>query len=256
MAREWKRIDKLAADLEGLFGGPPEVVVALGSGLGDAANEPDGSQTVEASEIGDWPESTVQGHHGLLRVGGVGGVRALFLQGRVHLYEGYSPAEVVRPIRAAIAWGARTAVLTNAAGAVSPALKPGVLMLIEDHLNLTGCNPLIGPADEARGPRFPDMTGLYDSELRLKAVETAEKLGIEIARGVYAGMLGPSYETPAEVLMLSKLGAHAVGMSTVLEAIAAKHMGARVCGISCITNKAAGLKGAILDHAHVQRIGE
>jgi purine-nucleoside phosphorylase len=253
---DWKTVEKLAARLGGIFGAPPEVVVTLGSGLGEAISKQEGSITAAASDIEDWPFSTVEGHRGRLTVGMVGGVRALILQGRVHLYEGYSPAEVVRPVRAAVEWGARTVVLTNAAGAVGEKLEPGELMLIADHLNLTSRNPLVGLSNDKKGPRFPDMTSLYDSELQRKALEIAGRLGIGLFQGVYAGLLGPSYETPAEVSMLRTLGAEAVGMSTVLEAIAARHMGARVAGISCITNKAAGLKGAILDHSHVQKIGK
>jgi purine-nucleoside phosphorylase len=171
--------------------------------------------------------------------------------GRVHLYEGYSPQEVVRPVRASIAWGARTLVLTNAAGGINPVLKPGSLMVIEDHLNLTGVNPLQGSNDEQRGPRFPDMGDAYSRTLRAHLVEEASRLEIPFRMGVYAGLMGPSYETPAEVKMLRTLGADAVGMSTVLEGIAAVHMGAAVAGISCISNMAATYDGVRLSHEDV-----
>ncbi len=177
------------------------------------------------------------------------------VQGRVHLYEGYSPEEVVRPVRALVTWGVQTIIITNAAGGVNPGFEPGRLMLIEDHLNMTGRSPLLGPNDDTRGTRFPDISDLYTKALRRLAAEAAEEHQIDLCRGVYAGVLGPSYETPAEVRMFGALGADAVGMSTVLEAVAAGHMGAAVLGISCITNRAAGLEGALLDHEDVKKAG-
>jgi purine-nucleoside phosphorylase len=162
---------------------------------------------------------------------------------------------VARPVRAAITWGADTVILTNAAGGVGQAAKAGDLMVLEDHINLTGRNPLRGPNDDERGPRFPDMTDIYDNELRALALDRAAELGLTLRTGIYAGMPGPSYETPAEVRMLESLGATAVGMSTVLEAIAARHLGARLVGISCITNQAATTRGAKLTHSEVQAIG-
>jgi len=174
------------------------------------------------------------------------------MQGRVHLYEGHGPSEVVRGVRAMIAYGAKVIVLTNAAGGIRNDLAPGALMLIEDQLNLTGTSPLIGPNDEALGPRFPALSDAYDPELRRLAAEVARKQRIKLPSGVYAGLLGPAYETPAEVRMVRTLGGDAVGMSTVLETIAARHMGARVLGISCITNRAAGLSKTAPNHEEVQ----
>jgi len=228
----------------------------LGSGLGSVADRLARRQTVPSSDLPGWPVSTVPGHVGQVHVGRLSTVPVMIVQGRVHLYEGYSPAEVVRSVRAAITWGVGTIVLTNAAGGIDPRTKPGQLMVIEDQLNLTGENPLQGPNDDSRGPRFLDMTGLYDSDIRIHALALAQELGIELSTGVYAGLKGPTYETPAEVRMLAALGAQAVGMSTVLEAIAARHLGAEVAGISCITNKAAGLAGAKLDHGDVQAAGQ
>ncbi len=256
MSDEWKRVDGIAAELRDRFGAATDVCIVLGSGLGAVADGLSDRQTVETREIADWPTSTVAGHRGSVQVGMVGSVRVLLLQGRVHLYEGYSPAEVVRPVRSAITWGVGTVVLTNAAGAVDKNLVPGQLMVFEDHLNLTGQNPLVGANSDDRGPRFPDLTALYSAELRTSAAECAARLGIDLATGVYAGVLGPSYETPAEVRMLFAAGASAVGMSTVHEAIAARHLSARVAAFSCITNRAAGLEGAVLDHDHVQRAGQ
>ena len=182
----------------------------------------------------------------------LGGVEILVQQGRVHLYEGFRAEEVTRPVRATVAWGVETAILTNAAGGVNPALEPGSLMIIEDHLNLTGRNPLVGPNDDERGPRFLDLTEVYDSELCELLRVSAKELEMEIAAGVYAGVLGPTYETPAEVRMLRSMAVDSVGMSTVLEAIAARHMGAKVGGISLVTNKAAGSDGTALSHEEVK----
>jgi purine-nucleoside phosphorylase len=174
------------------------------------------------------------------------------MQGRVHLYEGHAPSDVVRGVRAMIAWGAKIIVLTNAAGGIRKDLAPGDLMLIEDHLNLTAQSPLTGPNDDALGTRFPPLSDAYDPELRKLAGRVARAERFRVPSGVYAGVLGPAYETPAEVRMLRTLGADAVGMSTVLETIAARHMGARVLGISCITNLAAGLSDTAPSHAEVQ----
>jgi purine-nucleoside phosphorylase len=179
----------------------------------------------------------------------------MIIQGRVHLYEGYTPEEVVRPLRAAVTWGVENVVLTNAAGGIDAGFAPGQLMLITDHLNLTGQSPLVGRNDDRRGPRFPDMTDAYDPGLRRLARQCAAPLGISLKEGVYAGLLGPSYETPAEVGMLAGLGASAVGMSTVQEAIAVRHLGARLLGLSCITNAAAGISETPLNHEEVEEAG-
>jgi purine-nucleoside phosphorylase len=184
--------------------------------------------------------------------GRLGGRRVIAMQGRVHLYEGHSPQAVVFGVRTMLRMGARVLIVSNAAGGIGAHLSPGALMLIEDQLNLTGQSPLLGPNDEHLGPRFPDMSQIYDAALRSHATRCAERLGIPLTSGVYAGLLGPSYETPAEIRMLRTLGADAVGMSTVLETIAARHMGARCVGISCITNFAAGLSAQKLDHREVE----
>ncbi|MDD5309680.1 MAG: purine-nucleoside phosphorylase [Deltaproteobacteria bacterium] len=254
MDTDWKNVDEVARFLGERLGSPPHVLAVLGSGLGGMAAGLDDARSISTREVPGWPASTVAGHAGKLHRGRIGNVEMLVQEGRVHLYEGYAAAEVVRPIRAAIAWGARTIVLTNAAGAVNPALRPGELMVVEDHLNLTGENPLVGPNDEARGPRFPDMSAVYDPSLRALTLDKAGDVGVTLRTGVYAGLRGPSYETPAEVRMLAALGAHAVGMSTVLEAVAARHMGARVLGVSCISNLAAGLCATPQTHAEVQAV--
>jgi purine-nucleoside phosphorylase len=191
-------------------------------------------------------EATVEGHEGALYAGDVAGVPALVFAGRVHLYEGRSPTEIVRPVELAVEAGCETIVLTNAAGAIEPELEVGVPCLVSDHINLTGQSPLVGPHD-GRGPRFPDMTTVYDRELRALA------RGVDpgLREGVYAGLVGPTYETPAEVRMLAALGADLVGMSTVLEAIMARYLGARVLGISVVTNLAAGLSDRPLSHDEV-----
>jgi purine-nucleoside phosphorylase len=256
MINEWERVDNLAKSLDDAFGKAPDVAIVLGSGLGSVADRITDRQTISVSTLQDWRESTIEGHAGLLHKGKLGNTEVLLQQGRIHLYEGYTPAEVVRPVRAMITWGVRTVLLTNAAGGIDPAFKPGQLLIIEDHLNLTGMNPLVGSEGADRGPRFPDMTDVYDPKLRAVALRCAKQHDITLNRGIYAGMLGPSYETPAEVRMLRTLGATAVGMSTVHEAVVARHLGARIACISCITNYAAGLEGALLNHDDVKRAGE
>jgi purine-nucleoside phosphorylase len=254
--REWERVDRLAESLGDTFGKAPKIAIVLGSGLGTVADRLTDRQTISVSSLPDWRESTIEGHAGLVHKGKLGSVDVLLQQGRVHLYEGYSPAEVVRPLRAMITWGVDTVILTNAAGGMDTALEPGQLMIVEDHLNVTGLNPLVGLEGSDRGPRFPDMTDLYDPKIRSVALQCAQQHGIDLGKGIYAGMLGPSYETPAEVRMLRTLGATSVGMSTVHEAIAARHLGARIACISCITNYATGLEGALLNHEDVKRAGE
>lgn len=255
MTNEWKEVQELASELALQGIGQPDVFVVLGSGLGGIVDSLRDRVTIDTKQLRGWPPSTVAGHAGALHFGVLGQQRVLMQQGRAHLYEGNSPAQVTRPVRAAIALGAGTVLLTNAAGGVRPSLRPGQLLLLRDHLNLTGNSPLVGPNDDRHGPRFPDMSEVYDATLRRRFLEAAAGLGIDLAQGVYAGLLGPSYETPAEVRMLAVLGADAVGMSTVLEAIAARHMGCAVAAVSCITNMAAGLPGSILDHEDVQRTG-
>jgi purine-nucleoside phosphorylase len=198
------------------------------------------------------PTAAVEGHAGNFVFGEIAGRSVVMMQGRVHLYEGYSAEQVVFGVRLMLQLGASTLIVTNAAGGIRRDVRPGDLMLIEDHLNMTGHNCLIGPNDPALGTRFPDMTTAYDPALRRCTTNAANELDMVLRQGVYAGLLGPNYETPAEIRMLRTLGADAVGMSTVLEVIAANHMGARVLGISCITNVAAGLSGIRLSHAEVE----
>jgi purine-nucleoside phosphorylase len=228
----------------------------LGSGLGDFGNELDEAVGIPYQEIPGFPTSTVAGHAGRLVIGKVNGVPVVAMQGRVHFYEGYDLQEVTFPIRTFKLLGIETLLLTNAAGGVDVQLSQGALMLISDHLNLMGTNPLRGPNDDRFGPRFPDMTDVYSRELQEMVVEEAHSLGVELRRGVYAALSGPSYETPAEIHMLRGFGADAVGMSTVPEAIVARHMGMEVIGISCITNMAAGLSNEKINHEEVVETGK
>lgn len=230
----------------------PVLGVVLGSGLGAWAESLDGAISIPYSEIPGMPVSTIQGHAGKLWLGRCKGVTVACLQGRVHMYEGHEPERAVFGARLLARLGARAVLLTNAAGGVSPWFAPGDLMLIRDHINLMFKNPLIGPNDAALGPRFPDMTRVYDPVLSNAARDAAVALGFRLHEGVYAGLMGPSYETPAEIRMLRVLGADAVGMSTVPEAIALRHMRVPVTGISCITNLAAGISPHELSHAEVE----
>jgi purine-nucleoside phosphorylase len=234
----------------------PAVALVLGSGLGGLADTLEDKTVIPYSQIEGMPRSTVPGHSGALVLGRRGALRVAAMQGRVHLYEGHAPERVVLGVRLMIALGARVVILTNAAGGIHDDLDPGELMLIRDQLNLTGHNPLVGSNDDAVGPRFPSMNDAYDPALRELTQRVAHAHGGTLHSGVYAGLLGPSYETPAEIRMLRTLGADAVGMSTVLETIAARHMGARCLGISCITNRAAGLAANAPTHDEVQATAE
>jgi purine-nucleoside phosphorylase len=231
------------------------VALVLGSGLGGFADEFDEAVRVPYADIPGFAASTVAGHAGSLVIGKVGRVPVVAMQGRVHFYEGYSLEEVTFPIRTFKMLGIDTVLLTNAAGGINVQLSEGTLMIISDHLNLMGINPLRGPNDERFGPRFPDMTEVYSRELQETVVEEASVLGIEVRRGIYAALSGPSYETPAEIHMLRSFGADAIGMSTVPEAIVARHMGMSVLGISCITNMAAGISDGPINHEEVMEIG-
>lgn len=238
-----------------------EVALVLGSGLGLFADGVADRLVVPYGEVPGLPVSTVPGHAGRFIFGTHSRLRVGVMQGRVHLYEGWEPAEVVMGLRALVMLGAKVVVVTNASGAVSEAVDAGDLVLITDHINMTFRSPLTGPNDDSLGPRFPDLQGAYDPALRALAQEAAAAVGLgRLAEGVYACMPGPAYETPAEIRMMGRLGADLVGMSTVLEVIAARHMGARVLGVSCATNRAAGRPGAVLDHEDVQevarRVGE
>jgi purine-nucleoside phosphorylase len=254
------RLDEAVAYLREREKRIPDAVVVLGSGLSPYASTLTMAQKFPYADIPHMPTVSIPGHSGTLFIGevpggAIAGKRAPIvaaLAGRVHMYEGYSADEVVFPLRLMLSLGARFALLTNAAGGISPVLQAGDLVLLSDHLNLQGRNPLIGPNDDALGQRFPDMTEVYDRELRSIAKATADNLGITLREGVYAALLGPSYETPAEIRMLRTLGADLVGMSTVPEAIAARHMKARVLGISCVTNLAAGVSEHLLSHREVE----
>ena len=233
----------------------------LGSGLGAFADSLANGVRIPYSELPDFPVSTAVGHAGELVIGtlGVNGRAALdvvVMSGRFHLYEGYTARQVVAGIRLFRELGVERVVLTNAAGGINLAFRQGELVLISDHINLQGTNPLVGPNDAALGPRFPDMTEVYPAALREIAKDTANELGIVLQEGVYAAVLGPSYETPAEIRFFKTIGADLVGMSTVVEAIAATHMGMQVLGISCVTNAAAGLSGEKLNHLEVLETGQ
>ncbi|MEA2174323.1 MAG: purine-nucleoside phosphorylase [Blastocatellia bacterium] len=232
------------------------VALVLGSGLGAFADELQDAQAIAYEEIPGFSRSTVEGHAGKLVLGRVEGVPVVAMQGRFHYYEGYSFDEVIFPVRTFGALGIKSVVLTNAAGGINISFDQGALMVISDHLNLMGVNPLRGPHDARYGERFPDMTEVYARDYQETAVEEAHAMGLELRRGIYAALSGPSYETPAEIRMLRILGADAVGMSTVPEAIAARQMGIKVLGISCITNMAAGVVvGEQINHQEVMETG-
>ena len=234
----------------------PRVAVVLGSGLGGVATAVEDAVEIPYSEIPHFVTSTVQGHDGRLIVGSCAGVDVVLMKGRAHFYEGYSMEEVTLPVRVFGLMGIRSLILTNAAGGAAPHLSTGSLMAITDHINLMGENPLRGPNDERFGPRFPDMSGVYTPSYLEAAHEVAREMGVVLLEGVYMGLRGPTYETPAEIRMMRKLGADAVGMSTVPEATVARHCGMKVLAISCITNVAAGLSSAEINHDEVMSIGE
>ncbi len=229
----------------------PEIGLVLGSGLGGFADCVAEKTAIPFSEIPYFKKSAVAGHAGELILGLIKNKAVAVLSGRYHYYEGHDIKDVVYPARVLCGLGIRALIITNAAGGISRSLKPGDLMLIKDHINLMGINPLGGPNDDKIGPRFPDMSRVYDDGLREILASCCSSIGIEPKEGVYAAVSGPSYETPAEIKMMSALGADAVGMSTVPEAIAARHMGVAVAGISCITNTAAGMSDTPLDHKEV-----
>ena len=233
----------------------PPVAVVLGSGLGAFADELAERTEIPYAEIPGWPCSTAIGHAGKLVFGKLGALDMAAMAGRVHLYEGYTLAQVTFGVRVLGSLGVRSILFTNAAGGINLELERGGLVLISDHINLQGSNPLVGPNDEAFGPRFPDMSDAYSRDLRTLAHEVGSELGIRLPEGVYAALLGPSYETPAEIRYLRAIGADLVGMSTVPEAIVANHMGMRVLGISCVTNMAAGILPQKISHAEVLETG-
>jgi len=234
----------------------PRIGLVLGSGLGSFANEIPGAVRIDYKNIPHFPRSTAIGHAGRMVIGKVADVPVAVMQGRVHFYEGYSGHEVIFPMRVMSRMGIRAVVLTNAAGGIDRSYKQGCLVVLRDHINLQGTNPLIGPNDEHFGERFPDMTRVYWKAYQAAALEEGKRLDIEIAEGVYAGLSGPSYETPAEIRYLRAIGADLVGMSTVPEVIAAAHLGIRVLGISCVTNMAAGILDQPITSEEVMETGE
>jgi purine-nucleoside phosphorylase len=233
----------------------PAVGVVLGSGLGAFADELSERTDIPYAEIPGWPGSTAVGHAGKLVIGKLGELAVAVMAGRAHLYEGYTPAQVTFGVRVLGRLGVRSMVFTNAAGGINLTLQQGGLVLISDHINLQGVNPLTGPNDDSLGPRFPDMSEAYSRAYRETAKGVAMELCVPISEGVYAAMLGPSYETPAEIRYLRTIGADVVGMSTVLEAIVANHMGIKVLGISCVTNMAAGILPQKIHHEEVLETG-
>ena len=246
------RVERAALALGGV--GTPEVAIVLGSGLGDFAEALTDAVTTPYAEIPHWPPSAVIGHAGKLVVGRMAGRRVAALAGRVHYYEGHDLRTVTFATRVLGRLGVRVLILTNAAGGINVSFGPGTLMAIDDHINLLGSNPLVGPNEDRFGVRFPDMTEVYSKRLRAAADAAAAARGLTLAHGIYAAVHGPSYETPAEIRYLRTIGADAVGMSTVPEAIVARHMGLEVLGISCITNPAAGVLPAPLHHDEVMEV--
>lgn len=235
---------------------PPRIALVLGSGLGHFANSVEDPCIVPYSEIPNFPQSTVSGHAGRLIVGTLREVSLVVMQGRVHAYEGYTAEQVAFPIRVLGAFGIKQIILTNASGSLRPDLGPSSLVAVSDHINFTGANPCVGPNDPSLGPRFFDMTSAYSPRLRTLAMRTAEEQGWHMSEAVYLGLLGPNFETPAEIRFFRTIGADLVGMSTVLEVLAARHIGMEILAISCVTNLAAGLREAELSHAEVLETGQ
>ena len=234
----------------------PKIALVLGSGLGDFADQLRITGEIPYAELEGFPTSTVAGHAGKFIFGYLDDVPVVCMKGRVHYYEGYSMSDVCLPVRLMARMGAKVLFLTNAAGGLNESFQAGDLMMIKDHVSIFVPNPLIGPNPESFGTRFPDMSQVYNSELREILKNTARELGIPLREGVYTQLTGPSYESPAEIRILKSLGTDAVGMSTVVEAIAAKHAGMKICGISCISNLAAGMSGKPLNHKEVQETAD
>jgi purine-nucleoside phosphorylase len=252
----YERVEHAARTIRARYVEEVRVALVLGSGLGAFADDLEDAVIIPYEEIPGFARPTVEGHVGRLVLGKIEGVPVAVMQGRFHYYEGYAFEEVIFPIRTLATLGAKSLILTNAAGGINVAFDQGALMIISDHLNLMGMSPLRGRHDERFGQRFPDMTEVYSREYQEVAVEEANAMGLELRRGIYAALSGPSYETPAEIRMLRILGADAVGMSTVPEAIAAQQMGVKILGISCITNMAAGVIGEPINHQEVIETGE
>lgn len=248
-------IDAAVARIREATSVEPIVGLVLGSGLGAVADELEERVEIPYSDIPGWPLSTAVGHAGVLSLGTLDGVPVVALRGRAHLYEGMPAERVVFGVRVVGALGVRTLVVTNAAGGIDTELRPGQVVLISDHVNLQGASPLVGPNDDGLGPRFPDMGDAYDPQLRARARDAAARLGIELGEGVYAAWLGPQFETPAEIRFMRTIGCDLVGMSTVQEVIAARHLGIRVLGLSVVTNMAAGVLPEKIDHEAVLEVG-
>ncbi|AIM15509.1 MULTISPECIES: purine-nucleoside phosphorylase [Neobacillus] len=248
---DFEKIQNAASFLKGKYDQAPKIGLILGSGLGILADEIENAVKIPYQEIPDFPVSTVEGHAGQLVFGLLNGVNVVAMQGRFHFYEGYSMEKVTFPVRVMKEIGVEVLIVTNAAGGVNESFEPGDLMIISDHINNMGTNPLIGPNDNRLGVRFPDMSEAYTKELRVLAKEIADRLQINVKEGVYFGNPGPVYETPAEIRMIRTLGGDAVGMSTVPEVIVARHSGIKVLGISCISNMAAGILDQPLSHDEV-----
>lgn len=234
----------------------PKIGIVLGSGLGIYIDQIQNKTIIPYQDIPHFKRTSVEGHSGALIIGEVHGVTVAALQGRLHAYEGYAGEEIVLPVRTLAALGVETVFLTNASGGINPDFHPGDLVAITDHINLSGRNPLVGPNMAELGPRFPDMGNAYDKEMREILHSVAKNHHVEIKDGVYCSVLGPTYETPAEIRMMRIIGADLVGMSTVPEVIAANHMGVKVVGVACITNYAAGIKQEKLSHADVKKVAE
>jgi purine-nucleoside phosphorylase len=250
-----EKVDEAVAAVRGHTGGnTPDVAIVLGSGLGDFAKRLKDAVSIGYGELPHWPTSNVIGHEGKLVIGTLAGKRVAALSGRAHFYEGHDLRTVTFAARVIARLGVKSLILTNAAGGINTALKPGTLMVMDDHINLLGSNPLVGPNEEAFGARFPDMSEVYSKRLRGLTDAVAREQGLKIGHGIYVAVHGPSYETPAEIRFLRTIGADAVGMSTVPEAIVARHMGVDVLGISCITNAAAGVLPQPLNHDEVMEV--
>jgi len=254
-AEQPARIAALVEAVQARTGIVPELGIVLGSGLGGLADDVEDAVAIPFADLPGWPAATAPGHVGRLLLGTLAGRPVVMLQGRFHMYEGVDPGLVIQPVLLFKALGARMVVLTNAAGGLDPSFGPGTLMVMRDHINLTGRSPLIGPNADELGPRFPDLVDAWSPRLRTALHAAAAAEGVHFEEGIYVGLTGPTYETPAEVRWLAGLGAHAVGMSTVLECIAARWVGLEVCGVSLVTNAGAGYTGEPLTHEEVLESG-
>ncbi len=255
-AEQPARLTALVAAVRARSALVPDVGIVLGSGLGGLADDLENAVSIPFAEMPGWPAATAPGHAGRLLLGELAGRPVVMLQGRFHLYEGNDPGLVIQPVLLFKSLGARIVILTNAAGGLDPAFGPGTLMVMRDHINLTGRSPLIGPNADELGPRFTDLTDAWSPRLRDGLHAAAKAEGIALEEGIYVGLTGPTFETPAEVRMLAGLGGHAVGMSTVLECIAARWVGLEVCGVSLVTNAGAGYSGQPLTHEEVLEAGQ